>query len=81
MGRWSAESAWSLNNRTRRSRLRRGPDIGRRFRYNISKLQKDGFALIVVGRACVPEQLDPVSVAYLSWYDLLGGVPDGYLRR
>jgi len=52
MGRWSAGSACSLGNRGRRSRLRHRPDIGHRFRYNIiSEHQRDGFELMVMGKA------------------------------
>ncbi len=57
MGRWSAGSACSLRNRGRRSRLRRRPDIGREFRYNIiSEYQRDGFDLMVMGKATDRQQ-------------------------
>ena len=44
---------------TDRNRFRHGPDIGRQFRYNISEIQRDGFALIVRGKASVPEETRP----------------------
>ena len=57
MGRWSAGSACSLSYRGRRSRLRRRPDIGRWFRYNIiSEHQRDGFELMVMGKASDRQQ-------------------------
>jgi hypothetical protein len=56
MGRWSAGSACSLSNRGRRSRLRRRPDIGRWFRYNISEHQRDGFDLMVMEKASDRQQ-------------------------
>jgi len=56
MGRWSAGSACSLSNRGWRSRLRRRPDIGREFRYNISEHQRDGFEFMVMGKASDRQQ-------------------------
>jgi hypothetical protein len=57
MERWSAGSACSLGNRGRRIRLRHRPDIGREFRYNIiSEHQRDGFELMVMGKASDRQQ-------------------------